>query len=158
MARNALKRDLVDNALREIGESPDDYPIEGGALSFAFDQLEAMVATWFAEGVDLGYCYYDPDTEGDMSIEQVLAREHGMALVSCEAVWTELAKRLCPFFGKEPPGALISKAAMAYRTIARHPRSPRPIRGAVPIGQGNERGLGGRWWGRTFTRGNYGYR
>lgn len=111
------KRQLVEAALGELGLSDFAWDIMADQLDRAIRRLDAMIATWNAQGIRLGYPLPGSPDKSDGS------EDTGLPDSAWEAVITNLAIRIAPSFGKAASpetratarnsfGVLIKAAAM----------------------------------------------
>jgi len=105
------KRDLIIQALDELGLASYVFSIEPEQFVSAARKLDMIANSWSAEGVDIGYSGSSSPDSGDLDSDS------GIIGLAVEAVVLTLAIRLSPSYGKEIPIALISSAAKAKRSL-----------------------------------------
>jgi hypothetical protein len=101
------KLDVIRQAFSEIGKGAQEFDLQPEDLQTALRKLDAMMATWGGTlGIRIGFA--GGDGKGD------LGKDTTVPDWAYEALYTNLALRLCPDYGKTPsPLTLINaKAAM----------------------------------------------
>lgn len=130
------KRDVIEQAFSEIGKGAYDFDLQPEDLQTALRKLDAMMATWGgALGVRVGFSGGNGkgDLEADTSVPDW----------AYEALYLNLAVKICPDYGKTPnPVTLIqAKAALDAVRVRTVQPAPRQIRGYG--------GAGNSAWGAT---------
>jgi hypothetical protein len=128
------KQQLVDQAFAEIGLPVEVYNVGADQMARALNRLDAMMATWYAAGIHVGYAL--ASNPGDSSLEA----ESGLADVTVEAVYLNLAIRLAPSRGKTINPELRMAANQAYATLEKAAAAPeqQQFRNNLPLGAGNK--------------------
>jgi hypothetical protein len=126
------KRDLVNQALEEIGLSSAVYDMQPEQMESVKRRLDLMMASWNAEGLRLGY------PVGTLATSD-LDDDSGLPDVSIEAVYTGLAVMVGPMFGRIVSDTTKTRAAQMKNILkSRWTEPPRQqIRGTMPAGAGN---------------------
>lgn len=128
------KQQLVDQAFAEIGLPIEVYNVGADQTARALNRLDAMMSTWYSAGIHVGYALaYSP---GDSTLEA----ESGLADISVEAVYLNLAIRLAPSRGKTVSPELRLAASQAYATLEKAAAAPvqQQFRSNLPLGAGNK--------------------
>ncbi len=128
------KQQLVDQAFAEIGLPVEVYNVGAEQMARALNRLDAMMATWYAAGIHVGYAL--ASNPGDSTLEA----ESGLADVSVEAAYLNLAIRLAPSRGKVVSPELRVSASQAYSTLEKAAAQPQQqqYRSSMPLGAGNK--------------------
>lgn len=128
-----LKRELIEQAFTEIGLDPRRFNVEPDDLQSALRSLDAMMATWNAKGLRLGYAL--PATPSDSDIDA----DSGLPDLAYEAVCLALAIRIAPSFGKQVSPDTRVSAKQAYDAVALSVAFPpeQPLK-VLPKGAGNK--------------------
>jgi hypothetical protein len=108
------KRDFIKHAFEEIGLSASVYDLTPDQQWVALAKLDAMMANWEASGVRVGWLISSMDD--DTSIDQVATSTDA----ANEAIYQNLAIRLCPAFGKVASAELRQLANTSYRNLLCH--------------------------------------
>lgn len=120
------KAELVASALREIGLADYEFDISTEETTSGVSRLNQMMAMWSDKGIRLSYNYAGASAD-----------ESGLPGIAEEAVFTNLALRLAPSYGKQvDPGvrALAKFALNALMSESTYPRE-RQLSG-LPVGAG----------------------
>lgn len=126
------KRDVIAQAFSEIGKGSYDFDLQPEDLQTALRKLDAMMATWGgAQGVRIGYS--GGDGKGDLGADTTVPDW------AYEALYLNLALRLCPDYGKTPSPITMMNAKAALDAVRTRTVQParRQIRGYA--GAGNSR-------------------
>lgn len=129
------KRQIIELAMTEIGYSSYQYDIEPDQLQDALHRLDAMMGEWDALGVYVGFPIPTDQTQADLDTDTALP-DHARS-----AVYTNLAIRLCPMFGKSPSQELKDLSRSSLRTLKKS-TTPIPQRKAITM----PRGQGQKYW------------
>lgn len=134
------KRYLVEKALAEIGLAGSAYDLTPEEQTDVLTQLDGYMGTLKAQGVEVGYLFAIPDFETEANPqESTMADDSGIKLMHAEAIYTALAIRICPMFGKQPAPDLkiaFQRAHNAMLTsVAKTVKLEYPTR--YPLGAGN---------------------
>lgn len=97
---------ILSRAFARIGIADYVYAVNPEERADARSTLDAMLSEWEASGVDLGHT---PAADDDND-----AVEMTTPTWADQAVWSNLALRLAPEFGKTPAGGLIKEARRGY--------------------------------------------
>lgn len=129
------KRYLIDQAMIEIGMGGYQFDASPEEHSDILRQLDAMVATWTASGIDIGYDVPTDPADSDLDDDS------GIVLKHAAAVYKSLALEICPMYGKQPSLQLVTTRESAYNAmlsdVAAIPLRQYPTR--HPIGAGQRR-------------------
>lgn len=121
------KRDVIAQAFSEIGKG-SDFDLQPEDLQTGLRKLDAMMATWGgAMGIRIGFA--GGDGKGDLGVDTAVPDW------AYEALYLNLALRLCPDYGKTPSpltqtGAKAALDAVRGRTVQPSPRRLRGYAGA----------------------------
>lgn len=128
------KQQLVDQAFAEIGLPVEVFNVGPDQMARALNRLDAMMATWYGAGIHVGYAL--ASNPGDSSLEA----ESGLADITVEAVYLNLAIRLAPGRGKAVSPELRMAANQAYSTLEKAAAAPeqQQFRSSLPLGAGNK--------------------
>lgn len=129
------KRQLIEEAFKEIGLAGYVYDLTPDQLQTALRRMDAMMAGWESNGVRVGYPIpNNPDTS-DIDTDSNLP---GFAI---EAVYTNLGMRIAPMFGKTIGPETRQFADMSYNNMANQvaiPTIERQMPQTMPRGQGTK--------------------
>lgn len=128
------KRDLVVQAFEEIGYASYIYDAMPEQLDSVLRSLDSMMATWNALGIRIGYPI--PSSPSESDINQVTEVTDS----AVEAIYTNLAIRIGPRFGKSIPQETRQVAKAAYDALLAKLAMPNPMQfpNTVPAGAGNK--------------------
>ena len=128
------KRYILDQAFDEIGLSGYAFNLSGNDLIAALRKLDALVATWEASGLSIGWVFSSNPDNSDPDDEITVPD------ASLQALATALAIRLAPSYGKQLSQDTKIAAANglnALRTATQTiPQQQLPSN--LPIGAGNK--------------------
>lgn len=131
------KRDIVTEAFSEIGLAEYVFDLNPEQMDGALRKLDAMMATWNAKGIKIGYPL---NTQSDL--DDVLNVPDG----AHEAMYKNLALRIAPSFGKQiqPDTRLSAKESYGdlVNLIVQVPQVG--LGSDFPLGTGNK-------WINNFT-------
>ncbi len=135
------KRQFCTQAFSEISVSDYDFDLQPEAFQGALRRLDAMMATWNAQGIRLGYPLPSSPDNSDLD------EETGVPDSANEAIYANLAIRIAPSLGKTPTVELKQVAKTAYDVLLSRATFPplRQLPAGVPLGAGNRR------WENPFT-------
>lgn len=122
------KRQLVTQAFEEIGLASYVFDLTPEQLQSAVARMDAMVHSWEANGVRIGY-----------SAVSDLDEDSGIVDGANEAVYLNLAVRLAPSYGKVLPNETKASARAAYVSLANRSACPVPemqFPTTLPLGGG----------------------
>jgi hypothetical protein len=128
------KRDYITQAFEEIGLGSYAFDLTPEQWQAALRKLNAMMATWNAKGIRLGFPLPSSPNGDDLDdVATVPDRAN-------EAIVASLAVRLAPSYGKAV--ALETKVAAreAYNAMMAHYTQPIEMAysGTLPVGAGNK--------------------
>lgn len=127
------KRQLVTQALEEIGIASYTFDIEPEQLQSALYKLDAMMATWNARGIRLGYPI--PSSPEDSSLDD----DSNIPDAANESVFLNLAIRLAPSYGKIVLQETKKSAFSSYRNLLARAVKPSEMQlQSIPSGAGNK--------------------
>jgi hypothetical protein len=126
------KLQLVDAAFEELALAGFTFDITAAERATALLRLDSMMATWEARGVSVGYFF------GSSTVPTALTNDSDMPAMANEAVYTNLAVRLCATFGKQPPASLLATAKDALLPLLMRAATPEEqlAPGGFPLGAG----------------------
>jgi hypothetical protein len=115
------KRDIVKQAFSEMGKGDYDFDLQPEECQSALRQLDAMVAGWgrmniriaFAGGIGFG------DIDAETNVPEY----------AVEALYLNLAMRLCPSYGKTPSPVTAVAAKIARDALLSRATVPRKLSG-----------------------------
>jgi hypothetical protein len=121
-------------ALEEIGYAAYIYDLMPEQLNSVLRTLDAMIATWDAKGIRLGYPL--PSSPLNSSLTQ----ETEVQDTSVEAIYTNLAMRIAARFGKNIPPETRRAAKDSYNALLIVLATPCEMQfpATLPQGQGNK--------------------
>lgn len=140
------KRDIVEQAFEEIGLASYVFDLQPQQLDSALRRLDAMMATWNAKGIRLGYPL--PSSPADSDLDQ----DTGVPDNAIEAMVLNLAVRVAPGFGKTVSPDTKGNAKRAYNEIVANSAMPIEMQlgnETIPSGAGNK---GFRYYNNPFLR------
>ena len=140
------KRDIVEQAFEEIGLASYVFDLQPQQLDSALRRLDAMMATWNAKGIRLGYPL--PSSPAGSDLDQ----ETGVPDNAIEAMVLNLAVRVAPGFGKTVSPDTKGNAKRAYNEIVANSAMPIEMQlgnQTIPAGAGNK---GWRYYNNPFLR------
>lgn len=128
------KRQFVTGALEEIGLASYVFDMQPDALDTALRRLDAMMASWNALGIRVGYPI--PTNPQDSDLDE----ETSVPDSANEAIITNLALRVAPGFGKQPAQWTMATARGTYNTLLSLAALPPQVQlpGTMPAGAGNK--------------------
>lgn len=129
------KRQFCETALEEIGIMSDTLESAPELLESARKRLDAMMAEWNGRGIRIGYPLAGDPGSGDL--DDVT----GVPDAANEAIYSALAVRLAPSYGKTVSPDTKATAARGYQTILSRAAMPaqRQMPATQPIGAGAKR-------------------
>lgn len=124
------KREIIQEAFTEIGLGPYTYDMQPEDFQTGLTRLDAMMAQWATERVDVGY-----PLGGDLDTQTNLPAN------AKEAVILGLAMRIAPSYGKNPSALTIQLARNGFMTLQNATAViPNRLRDMAPAGAGNRNG------------------
>ena len=128
------KRQYIEQAFSEIGLAGYVFDLSPEQLQTALRQLDSMMSTWDAKGVQVGWPISVTPGNADLDTEVSFIPGYD------EAVFLNLAIRLAPGFGKAVGVETRSAAKMAYDALLLQAARPRQMQypGTLPSGAGNK--------------------
>jgi len=129
------KQQIVEGALEEIGLASYVFDLSPEQLQSAMRKLDAMMATWDARGIKLGYALAATPTSGGLD------QPSGVPDWAVEAVILNLGIRLAPAYGKMLARETKTSAKAAYDAVLLKITSDVPrqqLRAGVPAGAGSK--------------------
>jgi hypothetical protein len=127
------KRQFVEQALEEIGVASYDFDLQPEQLQSALRTLDAMIASWNANGVRISYPLPSSPENSELDTET------NVPDTANEAIYTNLAIRLASRFGKVVSQELKATALQAYSSLLAGYIEVEPRRYGyfLPVGAGN---------------------
>jgi hypothetical protein len=128
------KGQFVEEAFAELGMALYTFDIQPQQLETALKRLDAMMATWNAKGIRLGYPL--PLTPEDST----LATETQVPDSANEAIVANLAIRLAPQYGKQVQLDTRTTAKLGYDTLLARATFPaeQQFPRTLPLGAGQK--------------------
>lgn len=128
------KGDIVAQSFAELGLAAYVFDLTADQKADALRKLTAMMRGWAVKKVDVPYAYPSaPDGDGWQQASQIPDS-------AVEAVYSNLALRLAPSYGKAPSADTRRAAASGY-TILQAVTAVMPVQqlpSTLPIGAGNK--------------------
>jgi hypothetical protein len=128
------KRQFCETALEEIGITADVLESDPGLLESARKRLDAMMAEWNGRGIRVGYPLAGSPGDGDLDAVTAVPD------MANEAIYTALAVRIAPTYGKTPMPETKATAARGYQVLCSRAAFPRQrqMPADMPLGAGNK--------------------
>jgi len=128
------KKQFVVQAFDELGIAAYIYDLQPEQLQTALRRLDAMMASWNALGIRIGYPL--PDSPGDSDIDAATSVPDR----ANEAIYTNLAIRVAPGMGKvvSMDTKLAAKAAYNNLLLAGVQPTEMVLPITMPLGAGNK--------------------
>lgn len=128
------KRQIVEAAFEEIGIGGYNFDIQPEMFEIGLKRLDALMATWNAKGIRLGYPIQSTPDFADLDEDSMIPDSAN------EAAFLNLTLRICPVFGKQISPELKQSAFIAYQAMLTKSMimPQRQINQSVPAGQGNK--------------------
>lgn len=128
------KRQFVTQAFDEIGLAAYVFDLTPEQLQSALRRLDAMMASWNAKGIRLGYPIPSSPENSDLD------EETNVPDSANEAIFTNLGARLGPAFGKIVPMETKTTAKQTYDTLLARATFPPQMQmpANMPSGAGNK--------------------
>lgn len=137
------KRQFIEQAFNEAGLASYVFDLTPEQLQSALRQLDAMMATWNAKGIRIGYPL--PSSPQDSNIDDLTEVPDR----ANEAIYLNLAVRIAPGFGRQLLPDTKASAKAAYDVLLSYAAVPPEMQlpQGVPLGAGNKPFV----WGNQFT-------
>lgn len=128
------KRQFVAAAFEEIGLASYVFDLTPEQLQSAVRRLDAMMATWNAKGIRLGYPLPNSPQDSDLN------EPSNVPDSAYEAIITNLGVKIAPSYGRTPTNDTKITAKQAYDTLLARATAPieQQLPGTMPIGAGNK--------------------
>lgn len=128
------KRQFIQAAFNEIGIAAYEFDLSADELQTALFQLDAMMAKWNARGIRIGYPL--PSTIGGSSLDDDSTTPDS----ANEAIYTNLAIRLAPSYGKTVSIDTRKSAREGYQILLSRETIPNEMQypETLPVGAGNK--------------------
>jgi hypothetical protein len=128
------KRQFVTEAFDSIGLAGYVFDLQPEQLQSALRKLDSMMATWNAKGIRLGYPL--PSSPQDSDLDE----ETNVPDSAFEAVYTNLALKIAPSFGKQVAIEVKVAAKQAYDTLLQRATAPieKQLPSTMPLGAGQK--------------------
>jgi hypothetical protein len=128
------KRQFVEQAFDEIGLASYTFDLQPEQLQSALRRLDTMMATWNAKGIRLAYPL--PSNPQDSDLDQ----DTEVPDSAFEAIYTNLAVRIAPSFGKQVAIEVKVAAKQAYDVLLQRATAPIEMQlpGTMPAGAGQK--------------------
>lgn len=128
------KSDVILQAFSEIGKGAYEFDLQPEDLQTGLRKLDAMMATWGgAQGIRIGFA--GGDGKGDLGVSTMVPDW------AYEALYLNLALRLCPDYGKTPSPLTMMNAKTALDAVRARTVQPATRRLSGYAGAGNS------WYG-----------
>jgi hypothetical protein len=124
----------VTQAFDEIGLASYIFDIQPEQLQSALRRLDTMMATWNGKGIRLGYPLPSSPQDSDLDEETLVPDSAN------EAIYTNLAIRIAPSFGKAVAVEVKVAAKQAYDILLQRAAAPIQMQlpREMPAGAGNK--------------------
>jgi hypothetical protein len=128
------KRQFVEAAFDEIGLASYVFDLTPEQLQSALRRLDTLVAAWNALGIRLGYPL--PSNPADSDLDE----QTNVPDSSIEALYTNLAVKLAPSYGKQVMIETKVTAKESYNTLLSLAAMPmeQQLPSTMPAGAGNK--------------------
>ena len=128
------KRQFVEEAFDQIGLAGYVFDLQPQQLQSALAKLDAMIATWNGKGIRLGYPLPSSPQDSDLDEETLVPDSAN------EAIYTNLAIRIAPSFGKAVAVEGKVAAKQAYDILLQRATAPidKQLPSTMPAGAGNK--------------------
>lgn len=128
------KRQFVAAAFEEIGLASYVFDLTPEQLQSAVRRLDAMMATWNAKGIRLGYPLPNSPQDSDLN------EPSNVPDSAYEAIITNLGVKIAPSYGRTPTNDTKITAKQAYDTLLARATAPieQQFPSTMPIGSGNK--------------------
>ena len=128
------KRQFVLEAFDSIGLASYVFDLQPEQLQSALRKMDSMMATWNGMGIRLGYPL--PSAPQDSDIDDPTEVPDS----ANEAIYTNLAIRIAPSFGKQVPLEVKVAAKQGYNVLLQRATAPieKQLPGTMPAGAGQK--------------------
>jgi len=128
------KRQFVTAAFEEIGLASYIFDLQPEQLQSALRRLDAMMAEWNGKGIRLGYPIPGSPQDSDLDEPSEVPDSAN------EAIYTNLAIKIAPSYGKGVMPETKATAKEAYNTLLSRATTPNEMQlpGTMPSGAGNK--------------------
>jgi len=128
------KRQFVASAFEEIGLASYAFDLQPQQFESALRRLDAMMASWNALGIRLGYPLPSSPQFSDIDAESEVPDSAN------EAIITNLAVKIAPGYGKQVMPDTKATAKETYNTLLSRAAAPleQQLPGTMPSGAGNK--------------------
>lgn len=128
------KRQFIEEAFAEIGLASYVFDLSPEQLQAALRRLDGMLAMWNGKGVRIGYPLPESPQDSDLDAET------GVPDRANEAIYTNLAIKLAPSYGKQVLTETKVTAKNAYNLLLQRAAMPSEMQfpDTLPAGAGNK--------------------
>ena len=128
------KRQFVAAAFEEIGLASYAFDLQPQQFESALRRLDAMMASWNALGIRLGYPLPSSPQFSDLDAQSEVPDSAN------EAIITNLAVKIAPGYGKQVMPDTKATAKETYNTLLSRATAPleQQLPGTMPSGAGNK--------------------
>jgi hypothetical protein len=128
------KRQFIEQAFDEIGLASYAFDLTPEQMQSAIRRLDMMMAAWNALGIRLGYPLPSEPCDSDLD-EQTNVPDRAN-----EAIYTNLAIKLAPSYGKQVMPDTKATAKESYNTLLSIAAMPvqQQLPSTMPAGSGNK--------------------
>jgi hypothetical protein len=128
------KRQFVEEAFAELGMANYTFDLQPQQIDTALRRLDAMMATWNAKGIRLGYPLPSSPQDSDLDTETQVPDSANEAIVA------NLAIRLAPSYGKQVQIDTRTTAKLGYDTLLARATFPleQQFPRTLPLGAGQK--------------------
>jgi len=129
------KKQIVLGAFNEVGFANYLFDLAPEQMNNGLTQLDLMMGSWYANGVNLGYPLYNDPTQNDID------QPSNLPIVAVEAVILGLANRIAPSLGKTMSPESKQNFQNAYQSMLNYLAviPSRVFPDTLPCGAGNRR-------------------
>jgi hypothetical protein len=130
------KKELIKATFDAIGISGFEFDLQPEDREAALRRLDAMMATWNADGLRLGYPLHNSPADSDIT------EDAGVPDSAIEAVIENFSLRIAPIYKKPVTREQRVTAMKSYDTLMMRQAGLSPeekkLPGTLPLGQGNK--------------------
>lgn len=129
------KRQFIEAAFEEVGYAAYTYDLQPEQLEAAMRRMDAMLATWNAKGIRIGYPLPASPEDSDLDTET------NVPDAANEAIYTNLAIRIAPTIGKTVSTETKRAAKVGYNALLAIATKPDEMQlpSNMPAGAGNKK-------------------
>ena len=127
------KKDIINLAFEEIGLAGYIFDLQPEQLQSALSRLDLMMADWSGKGINIGYPISSSRDSNSIN-EEIIVPDTAL-----EAIYTNLAKKIAPQYGKTLSAESKSSANRSYKNLVRENTTINTMQlDNLPQGAGNK--------------------